>query len=233
MRFKTAIMAVAAGLFMMTPQAALAQGGAMGSDAKECPQYDPPSISVVQYGGRLYQSQTKTAFQLAREKSQKYGIKMPMRQGNIGSSDLRPEVKLELASYPEIGCIVVENIEVSVYLDHHMEFAKEHEAGTCMQAEFFNLEMELRQQDEEIVNNEILNMRHVLREDIGTNYVYGPVRGVNLDLAKQQKTKEIEALINSRIEALEKKISAIRQESDYVEFYEEINAECSGVAPRQ
>ena len=221
-------------LLLAAAQPAMAQSGSAGNtDVRECPEFEPPQINIVQSSGRLYQSQTKTAFQLARQKSTKYGIKMPQRQGNIGSSDLRPEVHLELDAYPEIGCIVARVIDVKVYLDHQMEFAKDHEPGSCMQSEFFALEMELRQQDEEIVNTEILNMRHILRQDIGKNYVYGPVFGVNLDAAKKEKSKEIEALIENRIKALEEKITRIRQESDLPEFYKEIEAECAGLAPRK
>ncbi|GEM_PF-2607316 len=226
---KIKMLALLAAALLFTAQPAMAQSGSAGSvDIKECPQYDPPTITVVQMSGRLYQSQTKTAFQLAREKAVKYGHKMPMRQGSIGESTLRPEIKLKLEAFPEIGCIVIKDINVQVFLDHNMEFASEHATGSCMQGEFFNLEMELRQQDEEIVNNDILNMRHVLRQDIGTNYVYGPVKGVNLDAAKIEKTKEIEALIAGRIKGLDDKIGKIRQESDLVEFYDEIEKECSG-----
>jgi len=224
------MIAVLAGLFMIaTAQPALAQSGSMGSvDISECPQYDPPTISVVQMTGLTYQSQTKTAFQIAREKAVRYGQKMPQEQGNLGISGLRAETQLNVEAYSEIGCIVVHDIDVKIYLDNKMEFATDYQPGTCMYGEFFNLEMELMQQDEEIVNNEVMELRHVLREDIGANYVFGPIRGVNLDEAKAEKTAEIEEVINNRVTELEKKINKIRRESDIPAYHDEIKKDCAG-----
>lgn len=199
-----------------------------------CPSYDPPAISVVLFDGAVYQSQTKKAFQLAREKAVKYGEKMPMEQGSIGSASLRVDTSVMVDTHQDDGCISVTKIDSKVRMDHKIEIASDFEPGTCMQGEIYNLEMELSQQDEEIVNDEIAKLRYAIREEMGKNYVYGPVRGVDLDSAVIAKRKEIEEMIAGHIKKLEQDIAQVRKETDLPEYFAEIKADCSGgVAPKK
>ena len=57
--------------------------------ATSCPDLGTPTVKAVSYTGTLLQSHKKTAFEIAREKSVRYNVKMPMRQGNNGQALFR------------------------------------------------------------------------------------------------------------------------------------------------
>lgn len=207
--------------FVLTSTAQAAEG--------DCPRFDPPAITVVQFSGEKYQTREKTAFQLAREKSEKYDVRMPMQQGTIGEAMLRTKISVEIDSHPAVGCIVLKKLDAKVFLDHKFEMASDFADGGCMYNEFFNLETELSYQDEDIVNEEIIALRRKIKSTIGEKNVQGPVVGMNIDDAKFQWKKEIEEMLDEEVAKIKAKLDAVRQESDLPEFYAEIEADCSGL----
>ncbi len=193
-----------------------------------CPEFGSPYINMVQFGGRMYQNHEKTAFELAREKSHKYGIKMPLRQGNMGWPSFRLESDIELRTYPSLGCIVLLKMDVKVYVDRRLEIAADYEKGSCMYNEFYTLEMELMQQDEEFINNELRTIRNHMTTDPGDHFVTGPVKGINIDEAAKKKEEQIQKMIEHQINKLEERLFRLRVQSDLPEFFDEIAADCAG-----
>lgn len=223
---------LAALIAMASAGEARAQPGAQERPAvekKECPEFGKPTlVNIVQYKGSMFQNQSKTAFDIAREKSVSYNMKMPLRAGNMGRAMMRVQTEVNLVSYPSAGCIVIEQISSRVMVDHEVEFAVEHQPGTCMYNELYNLEIELMQQDEEVVNTEVMKLREDLKRIINENNVYGPFTGIDFDAAKKEKKMELQLMIEKKVNDIAWKIFEERKKSDLPEFYEEIRQDCSG-----
>jgi hypothetical protein len=138
------------------------------------------------------------------------------------------ETDIGLITYATMGCIVVERVDVEVFVDTRMELANDFEEGTCMYGEFFNLENELMQQDELVINAEVQKMRDELKQGLAKNNVTGPVRGLDLDEATSGLKAEIEDMLQNKVDEIEDKIAKVRQESDKPSFFDEIKNDCEG-----
>ncbi len=193
-----------------------------------CTGFGQATISVMQFTGELFQNQEKSAFTLAREKSRRYGIKMPMRQGNMGSVSFRTNISVYIENPAGSGCLVVRGMDVEVYVNNKVEIASEHDEGSCMYTELYGLEIELMRQDEQIINENLHEFLANLRKTIGQHNGYRAPAGTNVDRAVSWKRREIENMIKMHLESLEEELFNTRREMDLPEYYAEIEADCSG-----
>lgn len=98
-----------------------------------------------------------------------------------------------------------------------------------MYSQFYDLENELMMQDEEYINGSIQNLRHKLRDEYGNGHnVYGPIRGLDIDKASEDKTEEIRKEVADYVATLEQQLFSIRKDSDSPEFFDDILKDCTG-----
>ncbi len=200
---------------------------AMAQDEKACPDHGVVRVQVEHFNGNMFQSLTKSAFDIAREKSRRYNAKMPLRQGNNGFAKFRVETETDLVPYASNRCVAVKSVHVKVMIDHKVEIASEHEAGSCMFDELVGLESELMQQDELLIGTESRKMQQYLSAYFKELQGY-PLKGADIDDVIAQKKQEIKDLVQGMVDKIALQAETLRRETDLPEYYDEIVADCSG-----
>lgn len=198
--------------------------------AERCTKYTEPEVSFLRINGGVYYSPALTEEVLASQKSRLYGEKMPDFQGNLGEPDINFKTVVYIDRFPTTGCVYLKKLHLEVRVDHRVYIAGEYPEGSCLYNEFYQLETELMQLDQDIINERIEEIKAYITSVPEEIRALGPNRKGSIYELEAKHRKNINAIINSEIMQLKKDLLYQRRENDDPQFYYDIYADC-GLEP--
>lgn len=192
----------------------------------ECPGSSPPEITVQPFSGDMLENRGSAAFTLARKKSKRYGMKMPLRQGSLSEVIFKPLTTVEISTYPALNCYAIAKIDVKLRVDQKIELASELAEDSCAYAEFYNLEIELLRRDEMLISEKMRELEQLLKERYHNDFRFGPFENQNIEQLKRQTQEQVSLFVQAEVNEIEEEVFSRHRASDSPEYFDDILARC-------